>query len=440
MYNVKKSSIAAFVVVTLAAAACASDDDAATSEPVTTEAVETTLTVPEPTSTDEPTPVETSPPSTDAEVEPATGEPIVIGTLVIESGGLDVTGNYQALSAFMAEYNARGGYNGRPVEVIKVDSGADPASNAAAGSELVERQNVLAMVGGSAFLDCIANGALYESSGVPVINVPLDGFCATNQQVFPLGVGSDTAVLPAIQWMIEDQGASTVAYVALDIPQSRTGGDLISKTAASLGAELVIAEYAPFGGNPDIEGIAGRIAQADPDAIMLGLNEPLTEALIQALATQGISPSETTMVVSPGLYTKAFVDLVGEAGEGLYLVDSFPLLDSGDEQTDEMLAALDEHVEDPTPDVFEQFGWISGQVFVAALEALDGADPTRENVTAALRTLVIEPGGTLWPATLDFTMFPIVIDVVPGYIARLADGEFRELDGSLILAPVPAAG
>lgn len=452
MLQLRKPIIGAVAALAVITGACASDDDASSTGSetataatadggsATTDVADTTIAATEPVATEPTEPVATEPTLSDTVAEPATGEPIVIGTMITESGGLEVTGNLDALSAFMADYNARGGYNGRPIEVVTADSGTDPATNAAAASELVERQNVVAMVGGSAILDCIANGAVYESSGVPVVNIPLDGLCATNPQVFPLGMGSDTGVLPAIQWMVEDREAASVAYVAFDIPQSRSAGDLIAATAASLGAELAIAEYAPISGNPDIEGIASRIAQAQPDAIMAGLNEPLTEALIQALSSQGIDLETTTMVVSPGLYTQAFVDLVGESGEGLYLIDNFPLLDSGDPQTEEMLASLEANIDGATPDVFEQFGWMAGQVFVTALEALDGAEPTRENLTAALRTIVIEPGDTLLPATLDFTTFPIVTDPVPGYIARLTDGTFTAVDGELILTPVPAAG
>lgn len=454
MNSTRRTALAVCLTLALVAAACGGDDGSGGSgaTPAPTTAPSTTLQESAPASEDPPAPTgqptttagsedpdpgEVTEPTEPQPVEPASGEPIRIGTMTTESGGLTITGNYEALSAFVAEYNAAGGFGGRPIEIVKVDAGLDPGTTAAAASELIEREGVVALVGNVAFVECIGSGALYESTSTPVLNVPLDSFCATNTQVFPLGMGSDTGVLPGVQWLVESREATSIAFVSLDFPQSRIAADLVAALATELGAELSIAEFAPFTGNPDIEGIASRVARARPDAIMSSMNEPLTEALVQALATQGIDIASTPMVVAAGLYTQEFLDLIGDAGEGMYLVDSFPLLDSNDPQTVEMLAALDRHIEEPTPDVFEQFGWMAGQVFVRALEALDGAEPTREHLTEALRTIVLEPGDVLLPATLDYTTFPIVTDPVPGFIARITNGQFVQVDGELILARVP---
>lgn len=78
----------------------------------------------------------------------ANGEPIVIGSAGTSSGlgsaGTTQTG--QALRAWAAVTNAKGGIDGRPVKVIVMDDGGDAAKARSQVQELVEKHKVVALV------------------------------------------------------------------------------------------------------------------------------------------------------------------------------------------------------------------------------------------------------------------------------------------------------
>jgi branched-chain amino acid transport system substrate-binding protein len=418
---------AAVLSLSLLVGACGGGDGDATSDPAAVEtAVTETATVdstvgPEPSAAPEATvAVDTAAPDT-AAPEPATGPPIRIGTITTESGGLTVTGNRDALESYFADYNAAGGWHGRPVEVVSADGGTnDPAATTTAIQELLE-QDIVAMVSGASLVECVAGTPLYDAKDVPSIVVPFLPLCG-GPTYFPISLGLDTSMMPAVGWLMDTQDTKKLAALLYDLPFFRDG--LVPNVTARVeaaGGEVVV-EYIPLGANPDIQGAVSRLLAANPDAVISSVDEATTAAAIQAAQGQGLDLAETEWVVAPGLYSQAFVDLVSETAEGLYLLDSYYLFDSDHPGTQALLDSLERHVETPSPDVFEQFGWMGATVFAAALDSIpSGTEITSSAIKAALGELVLEE--SIYPGTIDFTIDPRLVAPI-GFIARLEAGRF----------------
>lgn len=414
--------------LSLVAAACGGDDDdasdttvadATTAAPDTTVAAETTAAAT--TAAPETTVADTSPPDTSAAPEPATGEPIRIGTITTESGGLTVTGNEEALQAFFADYNAAGGWYGRPVEVVSADGGTnDPAATGTAIQELLG-QDIVAMVSGSSLVECVSGTPLYEAQDMPVVVVPFLPLCS-GPTYFPISLGLDTSMMPAVGWLADTQGTKKLAMLLYDIPFFRDGLAPNVKARIEAAGGEVVEEYIPLGANPDIQGAVSRLLSANPDGVISSLDEATTAAAIQAAQGQGLDLAETEWVVAPGLYSKVFLDLVAETAEGLYLLDSYYLFDSDHAGTQALLDSLERNIDEPSPDVFEQFGWMGATAFAAALESIpEGTEITPSVVKAALAELVVTD--SIYPGTIDFTAEPRVVAPI-GFIARLEAGQF----------------
>ena len=79
----------------------------------------------------------------------APAEPIKIGAVLPFSGGVELYGRQARLGLDLAakEINSGGGILGRPVEIIYEDDKTDPAVAVKATRKLIERDNVLAVVG-----------------------------------------------------------------------------------------------------------------------------------------------------------------------------------------------------------------------------------------------------------------------------------------------------
>lgn len=76
-------------------------------------------------------------------------EPIKVGAVLPFSGGLELFGNQAKLGLDLAakEINDAGGILGRPVEVIYADNKTDPKTSVEATRRLIQRDEVLAIVG-----------------------------------------------------------------------------------------------------------------------------------------------------------------------------------------------------------------------------------------------------------------------------------------------------
>ncbi|MBA4863794.1 ABC transporter substrate-binding protein [Streptomyces sp. PSKA54] len=106
------------------------------------------------------------------------GGPIVIGSVGTYSGpgGVAFAQGPRALQAWAAATNAKGGINGRRVQVIVMDDGADAAKGRSHVQELVEERNAVAIVASFTTTHTLAAWKSYvEKKKVPVVG----GDCST---------------------------------------------------------------------------------------------------------------------------------------------------------------------------------------------------------------------------------------------------------------------
>lgn len=113
----------------------------------------------------------TAAPAAQGSAGPATGAPIRVGHVGTYSGPLGgvINSARDAVLAWAADYNARGGYRGRPIEVVVIDDQGDPALNAAGLRDAVENEGIVAVVGNFAVLSSPGGAAYIEQSKIPIV-------------------------------------------------------------------------------------------------------------------------------------------------------------------------------------------------------------------------------------------------------------------------------
>ena len=105
---------------------------------------------------------------------PATGEPIVVAGL---SGLTFFPEAPQAVQAVFDDYNADGGFNGRPLEYTVYDDKTDPAASATAAKDALD-SGAVALVGSSSLLDCAVNHTTWEDNNIVSLQgTGVDSFC-----------------------------------------------------------------------------------------------------------------------------------------------------------------------------------------------------------------------------------------------------------------------
>ena len=206
------------------------------------------------------------------------GPPIVIGAVGTRGGliGDNGAGSWAALEAWAANINSKGGINGRKVQLVIADDGADPGRHAAAVRRLVQENKVSAFVGNFAPLTFSAGIPILEEFGVPSIGGDSGelGYFKTpmafafNGAAFPEGrtagkwapgaiakqklaifyigeieFGNRVASQLRDGW--EAAGKQVVAYATISLGQPDYTAEIVR--AQSAGAE-VVAVYADFSG------------------------------------------------------------------------------------------------------------------------------------------------------------------------------------------------
>jgi branched-chain amino acid transport system substrate-binding protein len=104
--------------------------------------------------------------------QPASGEPITIGVAVAQTGGgAAALGQDQVIGVNVAvEYfNARGGVNGRPIEISLQDTLVDEAGAINAFNTLLADDSVVGIVGPTLSQQALAADPIADQAGVPVL-------------------------------------------------------------------------------------------------------------------------------------------------------------------------------------------------------------------------------------------------------------------------------
>lgn len=101
----------------------------------------------------------------------AGGEPIRLGALLSVTGGLASVGQPEREGVLLAQkvINARGGVNGRPLEIVIEDDASSPDSAVGKVNALIHKRKVRAIIGPSGIAQTVAVGGISQAEKVPLI-------------------------------------------------------------------------------------------------------------------------------------------------------------------------------------------------------------------------------------------------------------------------------
>ncbi len=171
-----------------------------------------------------------------------TGSTIKLGTTFAISGPVsNISGPIKkGVEAYFNEVNARGGVNGRRIQLKYYDDGWDAQKGKGAIKNLVERDKVfvLTTVPSSNGLD--AAKTYLETKQIPVLGT--SGLIETqfrSPMQWPIGTSTRSAARIALQDLTKRIGAKNIALVWLDLLAGAEARDAFKKEAKKLGVKVV---------------------------------------------------------------------------------------------------------------------------------------------------------------------------------------------------------
>ena len=238
--------------------------------------------------------------------------PIKIGVIEPLSGPVAASGNYVRMGAEIARdwVNARGGVNGRKIELIIEDNKSDPKEAASAAEKLIVRDKVPAIMGAWGSSMTLAAMPKLEEYGVPMVVETSSAASVTkrgNPWVFRISPPSEMEALGLEQY-VDKLGVKKVDFLAVNTDWGRGSiqafGDMLRKKGVQVGAAEFMEQSAT-----DMNAQLTKIKQTGGDTLFLTtaveqitlvLKQGQEQRLARKIVTTGGSSSPSQLIKQAG--------------------------------------------------------------------------------------------------------------------------------------------
>ncbi len=250
-------------------------------------------------------------------VAPAFAETIKVGAILAVTGGASFLGGPEARSIEMMveEINAKGGINGKMIELIIKDSAASPEKAISFAKQLIEEDKVLAIIGPSTSGETMkiknicqqAKTPLLSCGAAEVIVNPVASYVFKTPQ-------KDSFAVKKIYMEMNKLGISKIAVLAGNTGFGKAGKQQLVDIAPEFGIEIVEVEVYDKKSN-DLSAVVAKIkANKDVQAVV---NWSIVPA--QAIVAKNMRQAgwEVPLFQSHGFGNIKYVQAAGAAAEGI---------------------------------------------------------------------------------------------------------------------------
>jgi branched-chain amino acid transport system substrate-binding protein len=250
-------------------------------------------------------------------------DPLRIGLLLSVSGAGAAYGipERDAVQVVANDINAKGGVNGRKIELFVYDEATNPTESARGIVELIQRDKVVAVIGSSMGSGTLAAGPNAARFEVPIM-APNGTISVTAKQhaFYPWvfrNMTNDTINTKAMFEKATAGGAKKLAIFHQEDAYGKETADYIQSMAKEKGVDVVAVASAPLRAI-DVVAQATRLRNANPDVVIMQVAPVgLASGFLRAAKQVGL----TTPIWGPmALGYQAFLDNAKEAAEGVRLV------------------------------------------------------------------------------------------------------------------------
>lgn len=348
--------------------------------------------------------------TTIATTGPATGEPIKIGVIGSDTGNgaPAFPAIKQGYELEVAAFNAAGGINGRPIQLISVDDKSDPATAVSVTTKLITQDKVVALLGPLTTPAALAVEPLAEKYQVPLIrwDTPtLDSPATSAKWQFIASVGP-VDVADALEKQIAAMGWKKIVAAADILPPNFQSLQILQKDAASKGFTIDVLkdtwQLDATDLSPQINKIYAAYKADKPDVLFVMSAVTQTSVLTKGLKALGVTiPIQDGPVAGhPAIFAQG-----PAAVEGLYVTGAGVLnpsqLPDGYPSKEVMLDFVTRFQAkyNSPPSLFAGLGYDSTHILFEGLKAgVDDSTKIRDGIEA-IKNLPISQGTVTFSPT-----------------------------------------
>jgi branched-chain amino acid transport system substrate-binding protein len=241
---------------------------------------------------------------------------IKIGAIFAVTGGASFLGAPEAKTAEMIveEVNAAGGIKGRKIELIIKDSAANPEKAISFAKQLIEEDQVVAIIGPSTSGETMQIKDLCETYKVPLVSAaaaeaivdPVASYVFKTPQ-------KDSYVAKWIFSTMNEMGIKKIGIVAANTGFGNAGKGQLEKYAPEFGIEVAIVETYD-GAATDLTALLTKLKAKNVDAVVNWSIVPAQSIVPKNMKQLGM---DIPLFQSHGFGNIKYVEAAGEAAEGI---------------------------------------------------------------------------------------------------------------------------
>ncbi|HEY8496284.1 MAG TPA: ABC transporter substrate-binding protein [Limnochordales bacterium] len=298
-------------------------------------------------------------------------EPIKIGFFAPLTGPAAADGKSVMQSAQLAvdEINARGGINGRPVQLVAYDDRFDPREAVAIANRLIEQDRVVAAVSGSYSGPTRAVAPIFQAAGIPMISAygVHPDITAAGPYIFRQSFIGPVQGKAGAEVAVKLLGARNIVALVMDNDFGRSIGDAFKAHAESLGARVHVELFPQ--GEMEFTPILARVRGMNPDLIYTTGYYMEAAMTVKQARELGI---RATILGTEGADSFQFPEVAGEYAEGVYITTNL----NRDDTREVARRFMDEYRRryGHEPDMVGASTYDAFQILFAAIEKA-GTDP-----------------------------------------------------------------
>ncbi|MFP3980063.1 MAG: ABC transporter substrate-binding protein [Desulfobacterales bacterium] len=241
-----------------------------------------------------------------------------IGGIFSVTGSASFLGDPEKKSMKLAieEINAAGGVDGRMLEPVIYDTEGDPSKTVMAVGKLINKDRVTAIIGPSRTPTTLAVTPMIKRAEIPFISC-----AAGNKIVEPVKpwvfktAQSDIQAVASIYQHIQQRDIQKVGIITVANSFGESGKEQLLEQAGDFGITVVSSQS--FGADDtDMTSQITKIRKEKPGAIICWGTNPGPAVVAKNAEQLGI---EIPLYQSHGVASPKFIDLAGDAAEGIFL-------------------------------------------------------------------------------------------------------------------------
>lgn len=242
---------------------------------------------------------------------------IKVGVILDVTGGGSSLGipERNAIRLLVDETNAKGGINGKKIELVESDDQTNETKALTEAKRMVNDEKVTAIIGGSQSTTSLAMVPTIEQAGVPYIsNGSVMSIIQGKKWIFKTPAGDELLTKLLLQ-DAKKKGFKKIAMLKVNTDYGKSGETFLKENAGKLGMEVVGVEQ--FNSDAtDVKVQLANLMKEHPDAVVTWGIPPGSAVAARDYYELGYT-KQAQFYSSSATANPAFIKLAGDGAEGV---------------------------------------------------------------------------------------------------------------------------